>query len=211
MNEEISENVLKGRAAVYECLFRAFYRVPDENFLKLTENFKDIALSLAAESDSVLMKEGATMIDAFILSEFFADKDVLLSLNAVYTKLFVSAKRANDRESRRRDSGKNCNEIILSVSGYFADSKVVKPSVINMPIDSFAMELFYMFKTAYPFDKRQAVFLEDHLGKWQGEYLQETAEAAGNNDCGMFYGGLAKFCSGFLEDDNIWLKQFIER
>ncbi len=211
MSEEISENTLKGRAAVYEYLFRAFYKVPDGDFLKITENFKDISLSIAAVSDSALMKDGAAMIKSFSVSEILADKDRLDLLNAVYTGLFVSAKRIDDRESRRCGSEKSRNDIILSVSKYFADAEIVKPSLINMPVDSFSMELFYMFKTAWPFNDRQAAFMEDHLGQWQGAYLREVAEAAGDKDYGVFYCGLAKFCSGFLEDDGIWLKQFIER
>ena len=211
MSEEISDDVLQGRAAVYEYLFRAFYKVPDENFLKVTESFKDIALSIAADSESSLMKEGAEAVSSFVQSKLFVDADRLLSLNAVFTSLFISGNRINDRETKRRESEKSHNEIILSVSKYMADAEIIKPAVVNMPVDSFSMELFFMFKTAWPFKKEQAAFMEDHLITWSGAYLKEVAEKADKNEFGALYSGIARFCSGFLEDDDIWLKQFIVR
>lgn len=209
MYKEISDDILKGRAAIYEYLFRAFYKVPDENFLKVTKNFNQVALSVANDSDSPFVKEGAGKINAFINSDLFKKDDCLLSLNAVFTSLFVIGTRISDRESRRREDKIGHNDVILSVSKYMADALITKPVAVNMPVDSFSMELFYMFKTAWPFKREQAAFMDEHLIAWSGEYLKEVAEKAEKNEYGAFYSGLAYFCYGFLFDDHAWLKQFL--
>ncbi len=78
------------------------------------------------------------------------DEELAIRLNVEFTKLFIKGdSKVWLTETLWRDSEKTKENIIISVSNYFADAGIIKPTNINMPIDSYSMELFYLYRT-YP-------------------------------------------------------------
>ncbi len=209
-------DILKGRQAIYEFLFVASYKVPDNSFKSLIIKSVPYFSALAASCENADLKEGAA-----ILSEFTGeihnmdDTDVAGILNTSFTELYlIGSKSVELKETVWREGEWQREKIILSLSDYFARDNVVKPTVVNLPIDSYPMELFYLFKTAEKAaasDKdtakniiaRQIEFMDIHILRWHRKFQKEVLKACDVKELSAFYKAVVLLAAGFVEFDRV--------
>lgn len=217
-NDGVMENIktiLQGRQAIYEYLYIAYYRPPDDEFIKTTNAFADIFAALASETGNDNVKNAAERMRLPLP----LDENRRLSMNATFSELFFLSGKIENTESRRRVKEVARVEIIKEISENFAECSVNKPTVINLPIDSFPSELYFMFEMAERlvnsvndgqlFSKTaecQLLFLNNHLLRWSGGFVDEIISRYCNSHLELFYHDLGivteyflRFDSGFLE------------
>lgn len=211
------KTILQGRQAIYEYLYVAYYRPPDDEFMNMSNAFADIFAALASETDDGNAKNAAEMMRL----QLPVDENKRLSMNATFSKLFFLSGKIENTESRRRAKEVARVEIITEISKKFAECSINKPTAINLPIDSFPSELYFMFQTArmlvnymndgQAFSKtanNQLLFLNNHLLKWSGGFIGEIISRYGNSHLDVFYHGLGILTEHFLRYDAGFLETF---
>jgi TorA maturation chaperone TorD len=200
---------LQGRQAIYEYLYMASYKIPDANFAEISKKFLPVFAALGEEA-------GGEMADgAEILSNYFkenaqmTDEELALRMNVEFTKLFTKGDEFPLTERRWREKEIAHADTIVSVSNHFADGNVVKPTEINTPIDSYGMELFYLYATSRNAAESecetqdkiitdQIAFAKDHILRWTDKFTNAILEKTNKTN---FYHAIAHLSNGFLKYD----------
>jgi TorA maturation chaperone TorD len=205
---------LKGRLAIYEFLYMVFYKVPDNVFVCKIKEIEPIVNAIAAEDER--FKESAELFSEYFRSAKEPDERVAERLNSEFTRLFLMGHRSITlNESQRMPDERT--DIIFSVSDFFAETGFVKPISPNLSIDSFPMQLFFLFKLAEQAYRKEdeatfkihREFMRKHIMRWAREFVSEVTEFAGAGD-GLFYKACASFALTFLETDLVFLEQYLE-
>ena len=201
---------LRGRQKIYEYLYMAYYKVPDADFIKATKEFSNIFTMLGAEIGGEI-DNGDGLLAAFLKENaHISDEELAGRLNFAFTKLFIKGNSDICKSERHwRCMEKTAEDIIVSVSNYFADANAVKPTEINLPIDSYSMELFYLYHTSkaaaenegearYKILEEQLNFINDHILCWTDKFTGAVIE---KTDSANFYHPLAYLSNGFIKYD----------
>jgi TorA maturation chaperone TorD len=206
--------ILKGRLAIYEFLYMVFYKVPDTVFVGKVKEIEPIVSAIAAEDER--FKESAKLFSEYFRSLREPDERVAERLNSEFTRLFLMGHRSITLNESQRIREERTN-IILSVSDFFAETGFVKPVSPNLSIDSFPMQLFFLFKLAEQAYRKEEEatfqihkeFMRKHIMRWVREFVSEVTEfaEAGN---GLFYKACASFALAFLETDLAFLNQYLD-
>lgn len=205
---------LKGRQAVYEFLYLTFYKIPDYSFMPVIGQFATPFARLAGGSDNSDLQAGVTQYTDYIASiKGKSAAENAQQLNADFTRLFISGPHSISLTESKCFPNESDAEIILSLTDFFADSRIVKPSIINLPIDSYPMELFYLFKTsqqaaeaveeerAAEIIREQIRFMDNHILRWHTDMRDAVLELDEGKEHGGFYHAAALLTSGFLMVD----------
>jgi TorA maturation chaperone TorD len=191
-----------------------FYKVPNTVFVGKIKEFEPIVKAIAAEDER--FAESAELFSEYFYSVKEPDECVAERLNSEFTRLFLMGYRsiALDESQRIREER---TDIILSISNFFAETGFVKPVSPNLSIDSFPMQLFFLFKLAeqaYRKEEKRSLkthreFMQKHIMRWVREFVSEVTKFAGVED-GLFYKACACFALAFLETDIAFLNQYLE-
>ncbi len=204
---------LKGRQAVYEFLYLTFYKIPDYSFMPVIGQFATPFARLADSSDNCDLQAGVKQYNdylAFIKGKSTAES--AQQLNADFTRLFIAGPHSISLTESKCFPNESDATIILSLTDFFANSKISKPSIINLPIDSYPMELFYLFKTsqkaaeamddeAAEIIKEQIKFMDSHILRWHTNMRDAVLQLEGEKEHSGFYHAAALLSSGFLAVD----------
>lgn len=206
---------LRGRQAIYEYLYMGHYKIPDAAFVELSKKFLPVFKALGSELGGEIASGAAGLSSYFKKNEQMTDKELAANLNVSFTKLFNKKELIKSlTENIWRQAEKTKADIIISVSNYFADADVIKPSEINMPIDSYGMELFYLYRTSLAAVESegetrskilagQLAFMKDHILCWTDMFTEDILK---HTEAADFYNALASLSNGFLKNDLHYLK-----
>ncbi len=201
---------LKGRQAIYEYLYMGYYKIPGAGFAELSKKFLPVFKALGTDTGGEIASGAEALAAYFEKNAHMTDKELAVRLNVNFTKLLNKRNLIGSQtENIWRQEEKSKEEIIISVSNYFADAGVVKPTEINMPIDSYGMELFYLYRTSraaaesegdarYKILAAQTAFAQDHILCWTDRF---TRAILNQSDEKNFYRALAYLSNGFLKYD----------
>ncbi len=204
----ITKEYLLGRQAIYEYLYMAYYNVPDAAFVDLSRKFLPVFEGLGAETGGELVSGAKSMSVYLNTHRHMTDEELAVRLNVEFTKLFIKGdSKIWLTENLWRAAEKAKTDIILSVSGYFADAGIIKPTAINMPIDSYSMELFYLYRTSRAAAKSegeardkilsaQSSFIKEHILCWTDMFKHAIIE---QTDGMGFYSSIARLSNGFIK------------
>ncbi len=203
-------DILKSRAAIYEFLFTVFYKVLTKEQLQYISTFASIMADIDENGEiEQLLKE---------INDITNDSDLEITLNTAFTSLFTIGTNVKIAEHYYlTDTAKT--DIVLSLSGLFADNDVAKPLEVNHSIDSLPVELYFMFKTcekaansdattAKKIMQDQLTMLDNHLLKWAGMFADSTNNSANKNG-EMFYANMSLICLNFLLYDKNLIDELI--
>ncbi len=201
------KNYLLGRQAIYEFFTLVFYIVPDERLLKAIDTFIPVFEALEKEIPAKFSR-GLSILKKC------NDLDIL-SLNMQFTRLFLLGLRSVELKESRHRSSLNPTELILSVTLFYADNNIPRPSGVNFSIDSFPSELYFMFKMSektaesghMKYMTQQRLFLEKHLLQWVPMFSSNVLKEAGEQG---FYSAMVLLVEEFLTIDFKNLKEITE-
>jgi len=200
---------LQGRQAIYEYLYMTYYNIPDARFIEVSKKFLSVFNMLGTETNEEIAIGAEVLSDYFKENSHKSDCELAERLNVAFTKLFSIGMELPQTENRWRAEEKGMADIIISISNYFADAGIIKPTEINVPIDSYSIELFYLYRTSRSAaesegetrDKiidAQLNFIKDHILCWTDNFTNAVIE---KTDRTNFYHALAYLSNGFIKYD----------
>lgn len=223
MTDEL-QNVMMGRAAVYEYLSILFRCPPKKSFIGLSSAFAPPLKAVGKESDNQDIYNGAVMLEEYGDFEKTALPAILLdSLNMAYTSLFnIGGFSVPGTESvyLSHDAAIK-QEPWEEVLTEYRRRKFTPPEDLKEPEDHISAELAFMqamsiacagvtdYERMERMLKEQAVFLDAHLLRWASNFAGAVYSRPEDDSAYRLYKAGALLLKGYLVFDREVLDNFI--
>ncbi|PKN66872.1 MAG: hypothetical protein CVU57_04725 [Deltaproteobacteria bacterium HGW-Deltaproteobacteria-15] len=211
-------DVASGRAAFYEMLVTVFRRLPDPDLLQkiVKGDFPDFLVRFR-ELDNDRLNSGVRLLTSYQSSlQGRIDEEVLMELSVDRTRIVRGTGHSDLKPpyeglyKRRKAAG----ESVLEVIRFYRMAGLLPDMNNQESADFLFVELDFMKQLCLREQEKwlddgglretithEEKFLEEHLGKWAGDFCREVEKHASTD----FYRGFSLILDGFLTVDKKWL------
>ncbi|MCL1993819.1 MAG: molecular chaperone TorD family protein [Spirochaetes bacterium] len=205
------------RGQIYQILINIFMCLPDEKFRNYlySPEFQSF-LERQKELQYPIITKGIGLITGFLKETMNVDIVEQIEVLAVDRTRLIRVPHATGLKApyeSQYQKEKKTSSSMLRITNLYRKAGFI-PVDAKESVDFFCVELDFMrvlseqiakepSKTSFLFSI-QKTFLEEHLGKWIGEYA-ENATAYAETD---FYRGCLMVLQGFIEIEKMYLKTF---
>jgi TorA maturation chaperone TorD len=217
---EMRADVASGRATLYELLVAAFRRLPDMALLgSIGKGEYQRHLARLAELDNDRIHSGIQRLISYRSRiQGTRDEDVLTELSVDRTRILRGTGHPDlmppyEGLYRRR---KGAGESVLEIRSFYRRAGLLPDESNQEAADYLFVELDFMRELCLREEEQWAhdgaveetlsderEFLEEHLGRWVGDYCTAVEKHAETD----FYRGFSLIMDGFIEAEKEWISR----